>query len=63
MPIPADWVGTSFDDKLSAVRTEHAAILIAVHSPGEPPNINPSDYQFASGDEVVLIARSTPELT
>ena len=62
IPVPASWVGASFDDKLSELRTEHASILVAVHSPDQPPNINPTDYHFAAGDEVVLIAVATPKL-
>ena len=63
VPIPASWVGTTFDEKLSESRTKHAAILVAVHTPGEAPNINPTDYHFVAGDEVVLIAVSTPKLS
>ena len=62
VPIPANWVGETFDAKLSELRTEHAAILVAVHTPGEAPNINPTDYHFAEGDEVVLIAVAPPKL-
>ena len=63
VPIPASWVGATFDEKLSECRTEHAAILVAVHTAGEAPNINPADYQFVAGDEVVLIALAMPKLS
>ncbi|MDB2685602.1 ion transporter [Mariniblastus sp.] len=63
VPVPESWVGASFDEKLSELRREHASILVAVHSPDQPPNINPTDYHFVTGDEVVLIAVATPNLT
>jgi len=63
VPVPESWVGASFDDKLTELRTEHASILVAVHSPDQPPNINPTDYRFVAGDEVVLIAVAAPKLT
>ena len=62
-PIPVSWIGATFDEKLSECRTEHAAILVAVHTAGEAPNINPADYQFVAGDEVVLIALAMPKLS
>ena len=62
VPVPASWVGTSFDEKLSELRVKHAAILVGVHTPNEPPNINPTDYHFVAGDEVVLIAVAAPKL-
>ena len=63
VPVPASWIGETFDAKLAELRAEHAAILIAVHTPGQAPNINPTDYYFADGDEVVLIAVAAPELS
>ena len=63
VPVPDSWVGASFDDKLSELRTKHASILVAVHSPDQPANINPTDYHFVAGDEVVLIAVAAPKLT
>ena len=62
VPVPASWVGATFDEKLTELRTEHASILVGVHAPGEPPNINPTDYHFVAGDEVVLIAVAAPNL-
>ena len=63
VPAPTSWVGETFDAKLAELRTEHSAILVAVHTPGQAPNINPTDYHFAEGDEVVLIAESAPKLS
>jgi hypothetical protein len=61
--VPTSWVGKSFDEKLIELRTKHDSILVAVHSPDQPPNINPTDYIFAASDEVVLISRQAPKLT
>jgi voltage-gated potassium channel len=61
--IPNGWIGKSFDDKLIELRADHDAILVAVHAPNQPPNINPKDYTFAEGDEVVLISRQSPNLS
>ena len=63
VPVPASWIGETFDAKLAELRTEHSSILVAVHTPGEAPNINPADYHFAEGDEVVLIAVAAPKLS
>ncbi len=62
VPIPGSWVGSEFDEKLSAVRASHNVILVAVQSPGEEPVVNPERYAFREGDEVVVISRSVPTL-
>ena len=63
MPIPETWVGSGFDDKLSEVRKSSNIILVAVHSVGEGPVVNPENYVFKSKDEVVVISRTAPDLT
>ena len=63
VPIPASWVGASFDEKLVEVRKSDNLILIAVHSSGEEPIVNPESYTFRSDDEVVLIGRNRPKLS
>ena len=62
VPVPESWVGASFDEKLSELRSKHASILVAVHSTDGAPNINPTDYHFVAGDEMVLIAVAAPKL-
>jgi voltage-gated potassium channel len=61
--IPASWVGTSFDEKLSEVRKTDNLILVAVHSPGGEPVVNPENYIFQPNDEVVVIGRYKPKLS
>ena len=63
VPVPESWIGKTFDEQLTRARTTDHVILIAVHSPGKPPNINPTQYTFAADDEVVLISRSEPSLS
>lgn len=63
LPIPASWVGETFDQKSSDVRKTSQAILVAVHSVGEEPNVNPANYTFRTGDEIVLIGKGTPKLS
>lgn len=63
MPIPSNWVGTTFDDKLNDVRKNSSSILVAVHSEGEEPNVNPENYTFRANDEVVLIGKGSPKLS
>lgn len=63
LPIPASWIGTSFDDKLAEVRRTCSAILVAVHSPDDVPHINPPAYTFREHDQVVIISSEQPNLT
>ena len=63
LSIPATWVGASFDDKLSEVRKTSNIILVAVHSAGDGPVVNPENYVFRSEDEVVVISRTAPTLS
>lgn len=61
--IPASWVGSSFDEKLSDIRKSQSLILVAVHSPGGEPVVNPENYTFEPNDEVVVIGRNKPKLS
>ncbi len=63
LPIPDAWIGQTFDQKLSDLREASRAILVAVHSQGEEPNVNPENYTFRAQDEVVLIGQGTPKLS
>ncbi len=60
--IPEAWVGTTFDEKLSQVRETANIILVAVHSLGEDPVVNPENYVFRERDEVVVISCKAPKL-
>ena len=55
--VPESWVGKSFDEKLTEVREQEKAIIIAVHPVDGEALVNPQSYVFASGDEVVMITR------
>ena len=61
--IPSSWVGQRFDDKLTEVKTGQNAILVAVHSADGQAHVNPIDYTFATGDEVVAICSGSLRLT
>lgn len=63
MPVPDSWIGESFDKMLSEVRKGSMAILVAVHSEGEEPNVNPENYTFRANDKVVLIGKGNPKLS
>ena len=61
--IPTKWIGQTFDQKLGDVQKSANAILLAVHSSDDEPNVNPENYTFREGDEVVLISKGRPKLS
>ena len=61
--IPKTWIGTSFDSKLSEVKQNGGIILVAVHSMGQEAVVNPQNYEFREGDEVVVISNGAPKLS
>ena len=61
--IPKSWVGAKFDDKLTQVKKDQNAILVAVHSSDGEAIVNPRQYEFQSGDEVVAICSGALKLT
>lgn len=63
LPIPESWVGESFDQKLGDLRGTANSILVAVHPEQGEAMVNPVNYQFAEGDEVIVISRGTPKLS
>ena len=63
MPIPASWIGETFDQKLSDVRKTNNVILVAVHSEGRAAIVNPEKYTFRDQDEVVVISSGSPKLS
>ena len=56
--LPTSWVGHTFDDLLAVLRAEGNAILVGVYVGGSELLLNPIDYHFQAGDEVVTIARA-----
>jgi voltage-gated potassium channel len=63
LPVPDSWVGASFDDKLTDVKKASNIILVAVHSQGDSPVVNPKSYHFRAKDDVVLISDGVPKLS
>jgi voltage-gated potassium channel len=56
LPLPQRWLGKSFFEVLLELKKEHNAILVAVHPSQGALVINPPDYVFQAGDEMVVIA-------
>ncbi|MEM7454888.1 MAG: ion transporter [Planctomycetota bacterium] len=63
IPIPDSWSGTSFNDQLSLLKTEKNAILVGVHPKDGETLLNPPDYEFKDGDEVVVISDGALKLS
>lgn len=56
IPLPSEWHGRSFDDLFLDIRKRYSAILVAIHPRDGHLVMNPKEYTFAEGDEVVVIA-------
>jgi voltage-gated potassium channel len=54
--LPASWRGKAFLDAMVDFKRDHNAMLVAVCTADGNVLINPADYQFAAGDDVVVIA-------
>ncbi|MCH2178330.1 MAG: ion transporter [Mariniblastus sp.] len=61
--IPESWVGLQFDKKLSELKQNQNAILVAVHTAQGEGHVNPENYEFQPGDEVVAISKGNLKLT
>ena len=63
-PIPNSWVGTEFNDQFANAKRDNDVVLLAVHPAADnsSPVVNPTDYVFAEGDEVVVISRGNVKL-
>jgi voltage-gated potassium channel len=61
--IPESWVGASFDQKLSEVRSTTNVILVAVHPQAGEAKVNPENYKFQLHDDIIVISRGTPKLS
>jgi voltage-gated potassium channel len=53
--VSAKWKGKSFFDLLVHLKKEHDALLVAVQS-GDKTVVNPRDYVFLGGEDIVCIA-------
>lgn len=63
LEIPDNWVGASFDQKLSDLRKTTNAILVAVHPLDGEALVNPENYNFRAHDEIIVISRGSPKLS
>ena len=61
-PIPASWVGDTFNNKLTELKESKNAILVAVHPKSGEIAINPDEHVFSAGDEIVVICRGQIKL-
>ena len=57
------WIGMTFDELLDTLRKEFNAILVGVHPRDEDQVIvNPVEYTFKQGDQIVAISEEELEL-
>jgi voltage-gated potassium channel len=54
--LPGSWQGKAFIDAMVDFKRDHNAMLVAVCTADGSVLINPADYNFAVGDDVVVIA-------
>jgi voltage-gated potassium channel len=54
--VPDNWIGRSFQDAFGEWKRNRNVILVGVQSPGERMRVNPDEYVFQAGDEVVVIS-------
>ena len=56
LKLPEEWYGKQFMELLVHLKENHNAILVAVCPQDAKMRINPADYVFAEGDQIVAIA-------
>ncbi len=57
------WVGKTFDELLDTLRKQYHAILVGVHpADGDEVIVNPHNYTFRTGDQIVAISEEQLEL-
>ena len=58
-----EWIGMTFDELLDTLRKDYQAILVGVHPIDEEQVIvNPPEYTFQEGDQIVAISEELLEL-
>lgn len=62
LPIPGSWQGRDFFDLFVDLKRTANAIVVAVRTAAGEFHVNPTDYQFQTGDDIVVIARKEPKL-
>ncbi len=60
--VPETWIGKTFVEMLTELKSTKNAILVAVHPVNGDMDVNPDNHVFASGDEVVVICKSQVKL-
>ena len=61
--IPDSWIGRSFNEMFTDLKTSHNAILVAVYAEDDSVTVNPDNHVFAKGDEIVAICDRRVELS
>jgi voltage-gated potassium channel len=59
--VPAKWKGRTFIELMTHVKQKHDALLVAV-SNGDDTIVNPTDYVFNGGEDIVLISQANVHL-
>lgn len=59
--VPVKWKGKSFVELMTHVKEKHDALLVAV-SKGDDTVVNPKDYVFTGGEDIVLISQANVRL-
>jgi voltage-gated potassium channel len=62
LPLPHRWHQRTFVEVFVELKRSYNAVLVAVEPAQGAMQINPSDYTFQEGDEIVLIAAEEPVL-
>ena len=60
--VPRKWHGKSFSELLRVLKETHNAILVAACSDDGQMVVNPEQYTFSLGDEMVVIARGALQI-
>lgn len=61
-PVPDNWIGRTFNEKLNELKQNQNAILVAVQPEGSEIDVNPDKHVFGKGDEVVVICKGQIKL-
>ena len=59
--VPRQWKGKSFVELMTHLKEEHDALLVAVQK-GDETLVNPKEYVFHGGEDIVLIAMNEVRL-
>lgn len=59
--VPGRWKGKTFVELMTHVKQKHDALLVAV-AKGEDTVVNPKDYVFTGGEDIVLISQADVRL-